>query len=147
MLILCAEINFFGSVIHGIEKLMSKNGYNVLIYQSNELYEFEKKGIGTFLRSQVEDFTALGAIQSIKAANKKIPGDIAIAGFANEAFGEYITPSLSTVNQRIVHMGEEAVKLFFETRSNKEWLKIPFPKLVLQPELICRQSSIRKKHK
>jgi hypothetical protein len=44
-------------------------------------------------------------------------------------------------------MGEEAAKLFFETRSNKEWLKIPFPKLVLQPELICRQSSIRKKHK
>jgi hypothetical protein len=36
--------------------MMSENGYNVLIYQSNELYEFEKKGIGTFLRSQVEDF-------------------------------------------------------------------------------------------
>ena len=270
-----AEINFFGSVIHGIEKVMSENGYNVLIYQSNELYEFEKKGVETFLRSQVEgvlasiskntinldhyaalkkrnvplilfdrandslgvpsvvvddyqgafnatrhlieqgcvriahiggqqhvaifnqrlrgyidalnvhnipvddnlivygkvsiesgrecmtqllsqnidavfaveDFTALGAIQSIKAANKKIPGDIAIVGFANEAFGEYITPSLSTVNQQTVHMGEEAAKLFFETRNNKEWSKTPSPKLVLQPELICRQSSIRKKHK
>ncbi len=270
-----AEINFFGSVIHGIEKVMSENGYNVLIYQSNELYEFEKRGVETFLRSQVEgvlasiskntinldhyaalkkrnvplilfdrandslgvpsvvvddyqgafnatrhliqqgciriahiggqqhvtifnqrlrgyidalnvhnipvddnlivygkvsidsgrdcmnqllsynidavfaveDFTALGAIQSIKAANKKIPGDIAIVGFANEAFGEYITPSLSTVNQQTVHMGEEAAKLFFETRNNKEWSKMPSPKLVLQPELICRQSSIRKKYK
>ncbi|WP_315816213.1 LacI family DNA-binding transcriptional regulator [Paraflavitalea speifideaquila] len=38
-----AEINFFGSVIHGIEKVASKNDYNVLIYQSNELYELEKK--------------------------------------------------------------------------------------------------------
>ncbi|WP_324587699.1 substrate-binding domain-containing protein [Agriterribacter sp.] len=82
----------------------------------------------------VEDFTALGAIQSIKAADKKIPGDIAIVGFANEAFGEYITLSLSTVNQQTVHMGEE------------EWSKIPSPKLVLKPELICRQSSTGKKH-
>ena len=95
----------------------------------------------------VEDFTALGAIQAIKAVNKKIPGDIAIVGFANEAFGEYITPSLSTVNQQTVHMGEEAAKLFFETRNNKEWSRIPSPKLVLQPELICRQSSTRKKTK
>ena len=82
----------------------------------------------------------------IKAANKKIPGDIAIVGFANEAFGEYITPSLSTVNQQTVHMGEAVAKLFFETRNNKDWSKMPSPKLVLKPELICRQSSIRKKH-
>ncbi len=36
----------------------------------------------------VEDFTALGAMQSIKDANKKIPDEIAIIGFANEQFGE-----------------------------------------------------------
>ena len=53
-----AEINFFGSVVHGIERVMSRKGYNVLIYQSNELYEFEKKGIETFLRSQVEGVLA-----------------------------------------------------------------------------------------
>src|SRR5690242_12766032 len=31
-----AEINFFGSVVHGIEKIASENDYNVLLYQSNE---------------------------------------------------------------------------------------------------------------
>ena len=31
-----AEINFFGSVVHGIESLASEHGYNILIYQSNE---------------------------------------------------------------------------------------------------------------
>ena len=30
-----AEINFFGSVVHGIEKVASERDYNVLIYQSN----------------------------------------------------------------------------------------------------------------
>ena len=32
-----AEINFFGSVVHGIEKVANENDYNVLIYQTNEL--------------------------------------------------------------------------------------------------------------
>src|SRR6185312_8034870 len=48
-----AEINFFGSVIHGIEKVANENNYTVLIYQSNELYEYEKRGVQTFLQSQV----------------------------------------------------------------------------------------------
>ncbi|RYZ43851.1 MAG: LacI family transcriptional regulator [Sphingobacteriales bacterium] len=53
-----AEINFFGSVVHGIEKVANENNYNVLIYQTNELYEFEKKGVQTFLRSQVDGVLA-----------------------------------------------------------------------------------------
>lgn len=267
-----AEINFFGSVVHGIEKVANENNYNVLIYQTNELYEYEKKGVQTFLRSQVdgvlasiskdtinldhyleikrrgvplilfdrvsdaldvssvvvndyvgafeatrhlikqgcrriahiggqqhvtifnqrlkgyidalnvhsipvnddliiygkvsiesgrdcmkkllegsqvpdavfavEDYTALGAMQAIKAANKKMPEDIAIIGFANEAFGEYLTPSLSTVNQQTVNMGQEAARLFFEGLSKGDIYKRT-RKLVLQPELICRESSMK----
>ena len=53
-----AEINFFGSVVHGIEKIANENGYNVLLYQSNELPDFEKKGIETFLRSRVDGVLA-----------------------------------------------------------------------------------------
>ena len=53
-----AETNFFGSVVHGIEKVANENNYNVLIYQSNELYEYEKKGIQTFLQSQVDGVLA-----------------------------------------------------------------------------------------
>ncbi len=53
-----AEINFFGSVVHGIEKVANENNYNVLIYQTNEMYEFEKKGVQTFLRSQVDGVLA-----------------------------------------------------------------------------------------
>ena len=268
-----AEINFFGSVIHGIEKVANENNYNVLIYQSNEMYEYEKKGVQAFLQSQVdgvlasiskesmnldhyseikkrgvplvlfdrasdelgvssvvvddyagafaatshlveqgcrniahiggqqhvsifnqrlkgyidalnvhripvdddliiygkvsiesgrecmnrllygskkpdgvfavEDFTALGAMQAIKAAGKSMPDEIAIVGFANEAFGEYITPSLSSVNQQTVTMGEEAAKLFFELMRNGDPYQDKPRKKVLRPELICRQSSTR----
>ncbi|MFT3935882.1 MAG: LacI family DNA-binding transcriptional regulator [Chitinophagaceae bacterium] len=268
-----AEINFFGSVIHGIEKVANENNYNVLIYQSNEMYEYEKKGVQAFLQSQVdgvlasiskesmnldhymeikkrgiplvlfdrasdelgvssvvvddyagayaatrhlieqgcrriahiggqqhvsifnqrlkgyidalnvnriavdedlivygkvsiesgrecmqqllslknppdgifavEDFTAMGAMQAIKAANIKMPDEIAIVGFANEAFGEYITPSLSSVNQQTVTMGEEAAKLFFELMKAGDPYSGNPRKKILRPELICRQSSQR----
>src|ERR1700712_3123458 len=47
-------INFFGSVVHGIEKIASENDYTVIIHQSNELAEYEKKGVETFLRSRVD---------------------------------------------------------------------------------------------
>lgn len=53
-----AEINFFGSVVHGIESMANQHGYNVLIYQSNEQPEYEKKGIETFLSSRVDGILA-----------------------------------------------------------------------------------------
>ncbi len=53
-----AEINFFGSVVHGIENMANQHGYSVLIYQSNEQPEYEQKGIETFLSSRVDGILA-----------------------------------------------------------------------------------------
>ena len=53
-----AEITFFGSVIHGIESIANLNGYNILIYQSNENMEHEAKGIETFLSARVDGILA-----------------------------------------------------------------------------------------
>src|SRR6476620_11940729 len=36
-----AEINFFGSVVHGIESVANSNGYGVLLFQSNEKRDYE----------------------------------------------------------------------------------------------------------
>ena len=91
----------------------------------------------------VEDYTALGALQAIKSAGLRIPEDLAVIGFANEAFGQYLTPSLSTVNQQTVHMGEEAAKLFFEFSGKLEEYKSNPRQLVLEPVLICRESTLK----
>src|SRR5215213_6337249 len=53
-----AEITFFGSVVHGIEKIANQKGYNILIYQSNEESEQEQKGVETLLRSRVDGIMA-----------------------------------------------------------------------------------------
>lgn len=269
-----AEINFFGSVVHGIEKVARQKDYNILIFQSNEQAGYEQEGVETFLRSRVdgvlvsvskqtatydhlleikkrrvplvlfdrandslgvpsvvvddyagaykatghlveqgckriahiagpqhvsifkqrlkgytdairaagmqvdemlitygnvsidsgkqcmhdllllspppdgvfavEDFTALGAMQCMKERGVRIPEDVAIIGFANEAFGAFITPSLSTVDQQTIRMGEEAAHLFFDSLEKKDLYATAPEKKVLEPVLVYRQSSQKK---
>ncbi|WP_460566404.1 LacI family DNA-binding transcriptional regulator [Flaviaesturariibacter terrae] len=268
-----AEINFFGSVIHGIEKVASEQDYNVLIYQSNESEEWERRGVDTFLRSQVdgvlasiakqttdnshwlalrkqavplvlfdrinaklpvpsvsiddrlgaygatshlaeqgyrhiafiggqphvpiwqeraegyraalrdhglpvnpdwlqhgdvsiesgaacmqrllsgparpdavccvEDFTALGALQVLRGHGISVPSEMGLVGFANEAFGAHITPSLTSVDQQTIRMGEEAARLFFELSASDDFYAGKPRRLVLDPLLIIRESSKR----
>ncbi len=67
----------------------------------------------------VEDYTALGAINALKAANIKIPEQVGIIGFANELFGKYITPSLSTMDQQTELMGKQAMQLLLDILQDK----------------------------
>lgn len=271
-----AEINFFGSVVHGIENMANKHGYNVLIYQSNEQTEFEKKGIATFLGTRVdgilasiakettdfghyleikerglplvffdrandslnipcvvvddfkgawyatehllrqgykriahiagplhlkifcdrlegykaalaannmpvdetliyngdvsieagrqairhfldlpqppdavfavEDFSALGAIKELKDRQIAIPGEFGVVGFANEGFGEHISPSLSSIDQQTVQMGKEAFKLLLEMIEEGGGMVKSHTKsrIILEPVPVFRQSSQKK---
>ena len=49
-----AEINFFGSVVHGIESVANSHGYGVLLFQSNENRDYEEKGLQNFLSARVD---------------------------------------------------------------------------------------------
>ena len=266
-----AEINFFGSVVHGIESIANSNGYNVLLYQSNESREFEEKGLETFLAARVdgilasiatgthdfshfteiknrgipivffdrtnddlgidsvviddykgaflatehlvssgykriahiagprhlknfndrikgykdallkhnmetdeslicygnvsiksgregvchflsmknppdavfatEDFTALGVIKELKERGIHIPDQFGVFGFANELFGEHITPTLSTVDQQTIQMGKSALTLLLDLIGKNETIGHKQQKIVLEPVIICRSSS------
>ena len=269
-----AEINFFGSVVHGIESMANLNGYNVLLYQSNESRDSEEKGLQTFFGARVdgiivsiaknthdyshfinvkrrgvplvffdranddlgfssvvvddyqgafnatehliqqgyqriahvsgpqhikifndrlkgymgalqankikvdfdliydgnvsiesgkdaanyflslknkpdavfavEDFTALGLIKELKDNQVKIPEEMGIVGFANELFGEHLSPPLSTVDQQTVMMGKEAFRLLMEAINQKDKKDIKPTKVVLEPVPIYRESSMNK---
>jgi len=270
-----AEINFFGSVVHGIESIANENGYGVLLFQSNEQRDYEEKGLQNFLSARVdgilvciakdtidyshfreiksrrvplvffdranddldidsvviddykgaflatehlisqgykriahisgpqhlknfydrlkgymgalqankikidhsliytgnisiesgrkgtshflsmqnppdaifatEDFTALGVIKEIKERGIQIPGQFGIVGFANELFGEHITPTLSTVDQQTIQMGKSALKLLLNIIEGIGIRNHTKQKIVLEPLLICRDSSNRNK--
>lgn len=86
------------------------------------------------------DQAAFGAMQVLQKRGVRIPEEVAIVGFSNEGFGSFITPSLSTVEQHGVKMGEWAAKLLLEqcesTNRHREVQQI-----VLPAELIVRSSS------
>ena len=48
------EGTFFASVVHGIETMARKAGFSVMICQSNEDVEHEKRNIETLMNAQVE---------------------------------------------------------------------------------------------
>ncbi|GGK87011.1 LacI family DNA-binding transcriptional regulator [Rufibacter glacialis] len=268
------QISFFGSVIHGIEQVIKNQGYNVLLFQTNEQYEDEVQGVQTLLQSNVdgiiasisketikydhflevkhrniplvlfdrsidelevpavviddykgafmatehliqqgykriahisgpqhirifherlrgyvdalkayghqvdgdlitygklsidsgractqhllrlahppdaifavEDFSALGALQVIKESPWSQPGQIGLVGFANEAFSAYITPSLTTIDQQTALMGQEAATIFMNLRQEESNPTGPPQKIVLEPTLVVRQSSLKR---
>jgi Transcriptional regulators len=84
------------------------------------------------------DFSALGAMIELKKNGIKVPDQVAIVGFANEPFDDFIEPALSSVNQYSKEMGRVAAELLFE-KLNGQGIK----QVILQPELIRRASSIR----
>lgn len=264
------QVTFFSSVVYGIEQVMNANGYNILLYQSNEKIDQEASGIETFLQSRVdgiiasittettsfdhyeeiinrntpllffdrnpkelnapsvtiddykggfiatehlikqgyqrilhitaeqelpifkerlrgyidalkhydlevdeqlivrgkfslqfgkqviqearsrqlnfdavfalEDFTAMGVMQQLLEFNINIPGEVGVIGFANEAFGNLVTPKLSTIDQQTLTMGREVAKLFLKRIKNSE-PSSNNDELKLEPLLIVRDSS------
>lgn len=66
-----ARMNFFGSVVHGIETLASKHGYHTLIYQTEESWQLEVKAIEAFLGARVDGILASLAKEENNSAHFK----------------------------------------------------------------------------
>lgn len=125
-----------------------------LIYQGDISIESGKAAVDYFFKLTdvpdavfaAEDYTALGIIKGLKERKIKIPEEFGVIGFANESFGEHITPSLSTIDQQTVQMGKEALKLLMDIIAIKENKSdiILKEKIVLEPLLYFRDSSAGK---
>lgn len=93
------------------------------------------------------DPLAIGAIQGIKEMGLSVPDDIAIVGFSNWQNGQFMQPTLTTVDQPGFEMGQQATKLLISQIEQKLKDKLdPQPvSKVMDTQLIVRESSIRKK--
>lgn len=89
------------------------------------------------------DFAAVGAMQVLQESGKQIPDEVAIVGFANEPFTNWVTPGLSSVSQHTEEMGETVAELFLTLEDKKKRRSVSARKIVLEPELIIRASSKR----
>lgn len=87
------------------------------------------------------DLSALGAIQYLKEKGLKIPENVALVGFANESFTDYIEPALTTVQQHPIEMGKIAAQLFLE-QMDAENGHFTAKNITLNADLIVRKSSL-----
>jgi LacI family transcriptional regulator len=86
------------------------------------------------------DFAAATAMEVLREQGIKIPEDIAVVGFANEPFTSFI--KLTSVDQHAEEMGQVAAQLFLD-QVNENTTRTKH-KTVLNPDLIIRESSMKK---
>lgn len=118
-------------IIHS--NLSKEDGYKF----AEEIFSQEIKPDAVFTAN---DTSALGVIQYCKDNDIKIPQDLAIVGFSNEPFAEYISPSLTTIEQSGFQVGLKAAELLLDVISTDDENR-QVTSIVLPVKLIERQSS------
>jgi LacI family transcriptional regulator len=90
------------------------------------------------------DQIALGALGAIHASGRAVPKDIAVVGFDNMPESAYFWPPLTTVYQKLAHVGRTAVQqLHQKIEATREWQGLLEAVVTtIEPELIVRASSV-----
>ena len=91
----------------------------------------------------VSDHQSLEVFKIAESMGIMIPEQLGIFGFANEDFGEIIKPALSSVDQRSKELGKQAANLYFKKIRNKNEDHPTDKNIIIESQIIIRQSSIR----
>jgi LacI family transcriptional regulator len=90
------------------------------------------------------DRLTVSCLSILKAIGLKVPEDIAIVGFSNSPLAALLNPALTAVKQPAFEMGQTATELLIKLIESKRAVT-EFEKIVLQTELIVRDSSAKKR--
>jgi LacI family transcriptional regulator len=85
------------------------------------------------------DIAAIGAIRALNDVGLSVPGDVSVVGFDDIQSAAYTTPSLTTVRQPLMEMGERGAQVLLERIADHE-KKVP-SEIVMAPELVVREST------
>jgi LacI family transcriptional regulator len=93
--------------------------------------------------ASTSDFSALGVLEVASAMGVKVPAELGICGYSNEAFTEITSPSITTIDQFSIFMGKTVANLYFQETENKNDTAV-IPKIIsIKPKLIVRSSTNR----
>ncbi|RBM17539.1 LacI family DNA-binding transcriptional regulator [Streptomyces sp. PT12] len=87
------------------------------------------------------DLLALGVLQALFAAGVRVPDEVALVGYDDIEFAAAAAVPLTSVRQPAVRMGRQAAELLLEETGEGAGLHT-HQRIVLDPELIVRQSSL-----
>lgn len=86
------------------------------------------------------DIMAIGAMRAVQDKGLRVGPDVAITGFDNTPLIQYLNPGLTSLRQPITRVGQEAVTLLTTLLGGSQPEK---SEILLEPELIIRESSLR----
>ncbi|MFF9241254.1 LacI family DNA-binding transcriptional regulator [Streptomyces sp. NPDC014801] len=88
------------------------------------------------------DLLALGVLQAMYAAGVGVPDDLAIVGYDDIEFAAAAAVPLTSVRQPAVTIGALAAELLLEETEERGGQPHEHRRVVLQPELVVRRSSL-----
>lgn len=106
-----------------------------------EIMKLKPRPDGVFVTN---DFIAAVCMQELKRKGVKIPQEIAIVGFNNDAISKIVDPQLSTINYPGKEMGKIAATNLINHLNGSGNIETT-NRIIIRSELIVRQSSLKKK--
>jgi DNA-binding LacI/PurR family transcriptional regulator len=86
------------------------------------------------------DISAIGAIQALREAGRRVPEDVSVVGFDDIQSAAYQNPGLTTVKQPLRQMGVLAAETVLQRINSPA--KQPYPKeIIVEPGFIVRGST------
>jgi LacI family transcriptional regulator len=109
----------------------SESGFNAM----QKILQLPELPTGVFVAS---DVVAIGAMQAIHNAGKKIPEDIAVVGFDDIPMAEYLDPPLTTIRLPAYKLGWTAGEQLVSLMLDKP---LEQPGILLGIDLVVREST------
>jgi DNA-binding LacI/PurR family transcriptional regulator len=85
------------------------------------------------------DLMAVGAVQALREAGRRIPEDVAVVGFDDSPVAAMADPALTSVRQPIEEMGSEMTRLLIDSSTRSD---ATVRRVILATSLVVRASSM-----
>lgn len=85
----------------------------------------------------ISDIMAMGACRALVERGRRVPQDIAVAGFDGIEAGSYFIPSITTIRQPVETIAQETICLLFEILEGRE----EHQHQTFEAELLVREST------
>ncbi|MFJ6386926.1 LacI family DNA-binding transcriptional regulator [Streptomyces sp. NPDC091972] len=126
--------------------LAGVEGKRTLVAEGDFTAESGRRAMAELLRRHPEidgvlaasDTTAAGALETLHAAGRRVPEDVAVIGFDDFPLAQQTTPRLTTVRQPIEAIGQAMVRLLLE---EMEEGAVAWRHVILRTELVAREST------
>jgi len=133
--------------ISGFRRSMARHGHGwIPLASGNFTQQSGETAMRTLLAGSpaldgvfvANDLMALGALSALRAADRSVPGDVAVVGFDDSSAAVAASPQLTTIRHPLEDMAAESARLLL-SRIDDETMRIS--SVIYEPTLVIRQSA------